>query len=108
HFTTKSNARGAFSISGLSAGSYRLVVSKPGFETKEVPVTIEATGAPATLRISLAVGAVSTSIEVQGRADDLAGIASSATQGTIGATELQDRPILRSGEVLEAVPGVII
>ena len=32
----------------------------------------------------------------------------SATQGTVGATEIQDRPILRSGEVLETVPGLII
>jgi hypothetical protein len=106
--TILSNASGSFSISKLSAGSYRLVVSKPGFETKEVPVTIAATGVPAPLRISLAVGAVSATVEVQGRADDLVGIATSATQGTIGATELQDRPFLRSGEVLEAVPGVII
>jgi hypothetical protein len=108
HFTTKSNASGSFSISGLLAGSYRLMVAKPGFETKEVPVTIGTTKAPAPLRISLAVGAVSTTIDVQGRADDLVGIAASATQGTVGQTEIQDRPILRSGEVMEAVPGVII
>ena len=73
-----------------------------------MPVTIGTTEAPAPLRISLAVGAVSTTINVQGREDDLVGIADSATQGTVGATELQDRPILRSGEVLETVPGLII
>ena len=106
--TTQSNASGSFSISGLSAGSYRLVVSKPGFETKEVAVTIGATKAPVPLRISLPVGFVSTTINVQGRADDLVGIAESATQGTVGATEIQDRPVLRSGEIMEAVPGVII
>ena len=54
------------------------------------------------------MSSVSTTIEVQGRADNLVGIAESATQGTVGATEIQDRPILRSGEVLETVPGVII
>jgi hypothetical protein len=64
--------------------------------------------APAPLRISLAVGSVSTTINVQGREDDLIGIAESGTQGTVGATEIQDRPILRSGEVLETVPGLII
>ena len=84
------------------------MVSNPGFETKEIPVTIGTTEAPAPLRISLAVGSVSTTINVQGRADDLIGIADSATQGTVGATEIQDRPILRSGEILETVPGVII
>jgi hypothetical protein len=80
----------------------------PGFATKEILVTIGTTGAPAPLRISLVVGAVSTTINVQGREDDLIGIAESGTQGTVGATEIQDRPILRSGEVLEAVPGLII
>jgi hypothetical protein len=36
------------------------------------------------------------------------GIATSATQGTVGADELDARPILRTGEILETVPGVII
>lgn len=106
--TKQSDTNGSFIISGLSAGNYRLVVSDPGFETKEVPVTIGTTEAPAPLRISLAVGFVSTTINVQGRQDSLVGIAQSATQGTVGATEIQERPILRSGEVLETVPGVMI
>ena len=106
--TTQSDTNGSSIISGLAAGNYRLVLSNPGFETKEIPVTIGTTGAPAPLRISLAVGSVSTTINVQGREDDLIGIAESGTQGTVGATEIQDRPILRSGEVLETVPGLII
>lgn len=106
--TTQTDRNGSFSISGLTAGSYRLVVSGPAFETKEVPINIGTTEVLAPLRITLAVGSVRTSIDVQGRADDLLGIADSGTQGTVGATELQDRPILRSGEILETVPGVII
>jgi len=106
--TTHSNTNGSFIISGLAAGNYQLVVSNPGFEAKEISVTIGTTGASAPLRISLTVGAVSTTINVQGRADDLIGIAESGTQGAVGATEIEDRPILRSGEVLETVPGLII
>jgi hypothetical protein len=106
--TTQSNARGSFSISGLSADSYRLVVSKPGFETKEAPVTVGANESPAPLRISLTVGSVGTTIDVQGRANDLIGIATSAGQVTVGAEELKNRPILGSGEILEALPGLII
>jgi hypothetical protein len=45
---------------------------------------------------------------VTGRQDSLLGIADSAGQGTTGAAQLADRPILRSGEILETVPGVII
>jgi hypothetical protein len=106
--TTHTNPNGSFIISGLAAGNYQLVVSNPGFEAKEISVTIGTTGASAPLRISLTVGAVSTTINVQGRADDLIGIAESGTQGAVGATEIEDRPILRSGEVLETVPGLII
>ena len=105
---TESDTNGSFIISGLPAGNYRLVVSNPGFETKEIPVTIGTSEAPAHLRISLAVGSVNTTINVQGREDSLIGIADSATQGTVGATAIQYRPILRSGEVLETVPGVIL
>ena len=106
--TTQSDTNGSFIISGLTAANYRLVVSNPDFETKEMHVTIGTAGSPAARRISLAVNPVSTTINVQGREDDLIGIANSATQGTVGAKEIQDRPILRSGEILETVPGLII
>jgi hypothetical protein len=106
--TTLSDANGSFIISGLPAGNYQLAVSGPGFETKQITVTMGATTGPAPLRISLAVSSVSATIDVQSRADDLVGVAYSATQGTIGQSELQDRPFLRSGEVMEAIPGVII
>ena len=105
--TTQSDPNGSFIISGLPAGGYRLVVSNLSFETKEIPVIIGTTEA-VPLRISLAVGSVSSSITVQGREDSLVGIAQSATQGTVGAAEIEDRPILRSGEVMETIPGVII
>jgi hypothetical protein len=106
--TTQSDKNGAFTISSLAPGNYRLVVSSPGFETKEILLTVGTTGTPAPLRIALVVAAVSTTINVQGRQDDLIGVAESASQGTVGATEIQDRPILRSGEVLETVPGLIV
>jgi outer membrane cobalamin receptor len=47
-------------------------------------------------------------IVVTGRRDSMLGIAESASQGTTSAEQLADRPILRSGEILETVPGVII
>jgi len=45
---------------------------------------------------------------VEGRQDNLIGIADSATQGTVGSDELSYRPLLRTGEILETVPGLII
>ncbi|HEX4007956.1 MAG TPA: TonB-dependent receptor [Acidobacteriaceae bacterium] len=106
--TTQSDGSGAFVLSGLSEGNYQLVVSKPSFESKEIPVTLGSTEAPAPLRIALAVGTVNSTINVQGRADDLIGIADSAGQVTVGAEELKNRPLLRSGEILETLPGLII
>lgn len=47
-------------------------------------------------------------VTVQGRADDLTGLAVSAAQGTVGLDHFQARPLLRPGELLETVPGVII
>jgi hydrogenase/urease accessory protein HupE len=47
-------------------------------------------------------------VVVTGRQDSMIGVASSATQGTVGAEEIEGRPILRSGEILETVPGLII
>jgi hypothetical protein len=47
-------------------------------------------------------------VVVEGRQDSLLGVADSAGQGATGAAQLADRPILRSGEIMETVPGVII
>ena len=47
-------------------------------------------------------------IVVEERSDSMIGIADTSTQGTIGAQELEDRPFSRPGEVLEAMPGVIV
>ena len=105
--TAQSDANGLFLIPGLAPGDYRLVASHEGFETKEIAIAVGA-APPGPLQIVLAVARLSTSVTVQGREDDLVGVADSATQGTVGARELEDRPILRSGEVLETVPGLII
>ena len=47
-------------------------------------------------------------VEVTDSADNLIGSADSSTEGTVTQKQLEDRPILRTGELLEAVPGLII
>ncbi len=47
-------------------------------------------------------------VRVQGRSDDLRGIATSASEGRVGAADLRLRPITREGELLETVPGMIV
>ncbi len=46
-------------------------------------------------------------ITVEGRGEDLTGIANSASQGRTGRAQLETRPILRPAEVLETVPGLV-
>jgi hypothetical protein len=47
-------------------------------------------------------------IIITAKQDSQVGVALSGNEGSVGAEQLARRPILRSGEVLEAVPGVII
>ncbi|MBV9850956.1 MAG: TonB-dependent receptor [Armatimonadetes bacterium] len=42
------------------------------------------------------------------RSNNLLGVADSATQGTVGRKELDSKPLLRTGEIVETVPGVIV
>ncbi len=46
-------------------------------------------------------------IEVRGREGDLVGLAGSASEGITGRVDLEKRPILRPGELVETAPGVI-
>jgi len=78
--TTRSDTNGSFVVSGLAAGNYRLVVSNTGLKQRN-PCQHWFTGTRPAAR-SLVVGAVSTTINVQGREDDLIGVAESGTQGT--------------------------
>ena len=47
-------------------------------------------------------------ITIKGRQTDLLGLASSASEGVIGNSEIADRPLLRTGEVLEFIPGMVV
>jgi len=47
-------------------------------------------------------------VVVTGRADDLTGIAGSASEGRVGQAQFETRPVLRPGEVLEVVPGIAV
>jgi outer membrane receptor protein involved in Fe transport len=47
-------------------------------------------------------------VEVVARPDELIGDADAATQGTVSHQQLETRPLLRPGELLETVPGLIV
>ena len=87
----------------VAAATFALALAHQhaGAQTATAPVSpVATTGAPPVTSLG--------TVTVEGRADSLVGIADSATQGTVGAEHLKDRPLLRSGEILETVPGIII
>ena len=47
-------------------------------------------------------------IVVSGRVDDLTGLTSTASTGFVGHQDLRLRPLVREGELLETVPGMIL
>ena len=47
-------------------------------------------------------------IDIRARAEDLAGVAQAASEGVVSAERLSLVPLLRPGEVLEMVPGLLV
>jgi outer membrane receptor protein involved in Fe transport len=47
-------------------------------------------------------------VVVTGRSDSLIGVAASSNEGVVGREQLARRPLLRAGEIVETVPGVIV
>jgi outer membrane receptor protein involved in Fe transport len=50
---------------------------------------------------------IEANLTVTARADDMTGVAMSASEGATGIKDLEARPLLRAGEIVETVPGVI-
>ena len=116
--STETDAAGAYRLA-LAPGQYELSFTLINFGTVRRPLTVAATGthAPinAVLHLSLNADITVTGkrtfanlADVERPAENLVGIAQSASQGAITARQLDARPIMRTGEVLETVPGVVI
>jgi len=73
--------------------------------TKKNAAATAATPAPCPTATPLAtIGQVMTT----GRESNLVGTAAAASEGTINQVEISNQPILRPGEILEDIPGLII
>ncbi len=59
-------------------------------------------------RTSLGLSQAIEELEVVGRWEDPVGASISASSGVFGQQEISERPILRTGEILEFVPGLIL
>ena len=75
--TTQSDKNGSFTISALPPGRYLILVSAAGFEPKELSAAVGVDEASTPLRVPLAAASLKTTVTVQGREDDLVGVADS-------------------------------
>ncbi len=118
--TTVTDGSGVFRLQGLAVGLYRVRYSKNGYQEgwRSLRVEPQDLHQQWTLVLAALPGA-SVEVVSQGSgflnfrdldstAVDLAGVASSASQGVVTEARLTGRPILRPGELLETVPGVIV
>ena len=62
----------------------------------------------ASALVSHAQDLVAPAVEVVGRYDDSPGVSDAASQGIVTRRGIEKRPLLRAGEVVEAVPGMIV
>jgi outer membrane receptor protein involved in Fe transport len=116
--TVVTSEAGEYAFELLSPGSYHLSFSMMNFSQARRAVTVEqsaTTRADAVLHLSLTAEVTvvgkrtfANLADIENPAENLVGVAQSASQGAITARQLDVRPILRQGEVLETVPGVII
>ena len=115
---TVTSASGDFAFDPVAPGRYQVSFSLINFATltrRDVVVQSGPTRVDAVLHLSLNAEVTVTGkrtfanlADVENPAENLVGVAQSASQGAITARQLDVRPIMRQGEVLETVPGVII
>ena len=108
------DSNGGFRFERLSPGRYELGCRLINFATSRREIIVASSG---TSRVDVVlhfalnadVTVTATNLaDVENPAEDLVGIAQAASQGAITAKQLEERPLMRDGEVLETVPGVIV
>jgi hypothetical protein len=116
--TTVTTMSGVYAFDRVAPGRYQISFALINFAGFRRDVVVSA-GMPAqvdaVLHLSLNAEVTVTGkrtfanlADVENPAENLVGVAQSASQGAVTARQLDVRPIMRQGEVLETVPGVII
>jgi len=101
-----SDGSGAYCLPPLAADRpIQLLITADGYQDQLSPSIAARAGVEAQVDITL-TKRFTEHVTVTGRADSLVGISSSASEGSVGMAELARRPLLRSTDIMEAVPGV--
>jgi hypothetical protein len=116
--TSSTDQDGAYQFLNVPPGSAEMVFRLLNFSV--VRRTLDMAAAQSVtvdivMTLSLNADVVVTGIrtfrnvaEIENPAANLVGIAAAASQGAITAAQLDARPVMRSGEVLETVPGMVV
>ena len=115
---TATDADGRYAFEDVARGTYTIAVALVNFGSavhRGVVVDGREVRRDAVLQLSMSADVTVVArrgftnlADVDDPAQSLVGIAQSASQGAITARQLDVRPIMRQGEVLETVPGVIV
>ncbi|MEP6916334.1 MAG: TonB-dependent receptor [Acidobacteriota bacterium] len=117
--TTATDRDGRYAFTALPDGVYSLTFSEMNFADVRRREVVIAGGAPARVDVRMQL-AMNAAVVVTGREtfrnladldhpeENLVGVATAASEGAVTGQQIESRPIMRAGEVLEAVPGVII
>ncbi|MDQ2978727.1 MAG: TonB-dependent receptor, partial [Acidobacteriota bacterium] len=110
--------QGAWQIAGLPAGVYDVSFRLPGFAgvtRRGISVADSAVLLDVVLNLSVSADVLVTGkrtfrnlADAENPTESLLGVANAATEGAITGRQVEERPILRPGEVLETVPGLVI
>jgi outer membrane cobalamin receptor len=115
---TTTDADGRFAVADLPAGPYQVDFRLPSFATSVRTVDVPA-GSTARVEVTLRV-ALTADVLVTGRrtfrsltdldepVNGLLGLAEAGSTGVVTAEQIEQRPVYRSGEVYETVPGVVV
>lgn len=109
---------GAFRFDAVPAGPVTLIVRMVNFSTYRVDLSVlegETVTHDAQVTLALTADIVVTGTrtfrniaDIENPRENLVGIATSASVGAITAAQIETRPIMRPGEVLESVPGFVV
>jgi outer membrane receptor protein involved in Fe transport len=104
--STTTGGRGEYTFSGLGAGTYRVVVTLPGFATATRDGIVVGAAAVAVPPISLSLANLSDTIVVSATRSDAALIDAPATLSVVTSEVLASTPAQNYGDLLRALPGV--
>jgi hypothetical protein len=116
--TLATDGQGAFEATDLAPGRYEVAFRLPSFATSLRTVEVASGSAArveAMLRIALSAEVLVTGTrtfrsltDLDEPASGLLGLAEAASTGVVTAEQIGHRPVFRSGEVYEAVPGILV